>query len=39
MKHRKPMNKHSAARSFNHASSKTHPRNMQARPMRGGFRL
>lgn len=36
---RRPVNKHKSAASFRHAVGKTHPRNMQPRPMRGGFRL
>lgn len=36
---RKPVNKSASARSFRHDSGRTHPKNMQMRPMRGGFRL
>ena len=36
---RKPMNKSSGARRFNHDAGKTHKMNMAAKPMRGGFRL
>lgn len=36
---RKPVNKRAGARGFRHEVSKTHPRNVRARPMRGGTRL
>ena len=36
---RKHVNKHAAARGFRHDMTKTHAKNMQPRPMRGGFRL
>lgn len=36
---RRSVNKGSSARSFQHGSSKTHPKNTRLRPMRGGFRL
>lgn len=37
--HRGRVNKRHASKSFNHASGRTHPKNMKMRPMRGGFRL
>ena len=33
------VNKHRSARKFRHSVSKTHPRNVVHRPMRGGWRL
>lgn len=33
------VNKGKSASHFRHAVSRTHPKNMQPRPMRGGFRL
>jgi hypothetical protein len=36
---RAPINKGRGARQFRHEVSKTHPKNMQPRPMRGGIRL
>lgn len=37
--HRHAVSKGKSAAKFRHGASKTHPRNMQMRPMRGGFRL
>ena len=37
--HRKPMNKHHAARKFRKGVSKTKALNMRTSPQRGGFRL
>lgn len=37
--HRKPMNKHRAARKFRHGVSRTKSLNMRNSPQRGGFRL
>jgi hypothetical protein len=37
--HRKPMNKHSAAKKFRRGVSKTKALNMRTSPQRGGFRL
>lgn len=36
---RKPVNKYKSAKNFRHAVSKTHPRNVQMKPHRGGWRL
>jgi hypothetical protein len=33
------VNKGKSASRFRHSVGKTHPKNMQMRPMRGGFRL
>jgi len=35
---RQPQNKRSSARSFRSNTSRTHPTNMRAAPMRGGIR-
>lgn len=37
--HRHGTNKFKSAGKFRHDSHRTHPKNMQMRPMRGGFRL
>jgi len=36
---RRPVNKRSSTRSFNHKADRTHPKNMRNAPMRGGWRL
>jgi len=39
MPRRSHVNKARGARNFRHAVGRTHPRNMQMSPMRGGWRL
>lgn len=36
---RVPVSKHKSARHFRHNVSRTHPKNMRAKPLRGGWRL
>ena len=37
--HRSAVHKGHSAKQFQRHSSKTHPKNVKVRPMRGGFRL
>lgn len=39
MTHRKPANSTGAKKNFTRTAMKTHVRNIQAKPMRGGIRL
>lgn len=37
--HRRPVHKGKSSAHFRHSISKTHPKNVKVRPMRGGWRL